>query len=740
VRIFRKLKRKIEVFSLNHSWFRPIFLRVRFAVKRFKYNLSCMTHMTDKKTVVFESFWGKSYSCSPKAIYEAMLKDERFKDYQFIWSVQRINDYIYLTENPNTTVVKHNSQRYHRAFTTAKYWVYNMSIPDYMRPKKNQTYIETWHGIPMKRVGCDVIYDSDYRRSKDETKRTFKAKGAIVDYMLSPSPFYSEAITSAFALKESNNADCVVETGYPRNDRLYHYTAEEAADIRAKLKVPKDKKTILYAPTWRDTSREVGVGFTLNTELDMRRLFEILGDDYVLLFRSHHHVKQYDLIPEDVSDKVIDVTHVEDINDLYIISDMLVTDYSSTCFDYANLRRPEIFFMYDLDDYANNIRGFYFDINELPGPIVKTTEELANAILDADQNFTVDEKYQKFVDKFITFDDGEAAKRVLDLCFAPEEKEPFYMKDFLARHRVLYGLLHVGAICMRKVMWVLRKIKKFLSFLEKKAKFLYLKAKYNVMGFLRSHGKKLDDNYARLLSYKDKHKGERCFLIGNGPSLKAEDLELLKNETSFGCNMIHKIFDKTSWRPTYMCAIDKELIYHLYPRFEKDFPYPLFVNKASFNRMQYFPQELTYVQNISDDHYKVRGNMLAYYIPSKATVMSFMLELAMYMGFEEICLIGVDCTSTFTGKGHFTKSYMKEEDIKKECEKIRKRLGVPNMTVEDMGKYYFEVSVYAYKVIEQYAKKHGIKIYNCTRGGALEEFERKSLEEVLGLPAEKEVL
>ena len=75
---------------------------------------------------------------------------------------------------------------------------------------------------------------------------------------------------------------------------------------------------------------------------------------------------------------------------------------------------------------------------------------------------------------------------------------------------------------------------------------------------------------------------------------------------------------------------------------------------------------------------------------------------------------------------------MKQEDIQKEYKKIGRRLGIPNITAEDIGRYYYEVSVHAYKVIEEYAKKHGIKIYNCTRGGALEEFERKSLEEALG--------
>ena len=133
-----------------------------------------------------------------------------------------------------------------------------------------------------------------------------------------------------------------------------------------------------------------------------------------MLYRSHHHVSSYDLSPNYQS-QVMDVTKVEDINELYIISDMLITDYSSTLFDYGNLGRPMIFYMYDLEEYQNQIRGFYFDVEELPGPIVKTTKELAEAVLDLSEHFQYGEKYQKFQKKFNTYEDGSATERTLNL-------------------------------------------------------------------------------------------------------------------------------------------------------------------------------------------------------------------------------------------------------------------------------------------------------------------------------------
>ena len=108
------------------------------------------------------------------------------------------------------------------------------------------------------------------------------------------------------------------------------------------------------------------------------------------------------------------MSKVNDINHLYVISDLLVTDYSSVFFDYANLKRPEIFYMYDLEAYGNEIRGFYIDLDELPGPIVQTEDELIKAIKNAETDRSYDEKYKAFCDKFNYLDDGKAAQRVTE--------------------------------------------------------------------------------------------------------------------------------------------------------------------------------------------------------------------------------------------------------------------------------------------------------------------------------------
>ena len=173
------------------------------------------------------------------------------------------------------------------------------------------------------------------------------------------------------------------------------------------------KKYILYAPTWRDNQHQAGIGYTYKTEVDFDKLKANLGDEYIILFRAHYLVaNSFDF--DKYKGFVYDVSKVNDINHLYVISDLLVTDYSSVFFDYANLKRPEIFYMYDLEAYGNEIRGFYIDLDELPGPIVQTEDELIKAINNAETDRSYDEKYKAFNDKFNYLDDGKAAQRVTE--------------------------------------------------------------------------------------------------------------------------------------------------------------------------------------------------------------------------------------------------------------------------------------------------------------------------------------
>ncbi len=159
----------------------------------------------------------------------------------------------------------------------------------------------------------------------------------------------------------------MLEVGYPRNDLLHSPDADVVArSVRARLGIPEGKRVVLYAPTWRDDQYYSRGRYKHDMRLDLERPRAAVGDDHVLLVRLHSNV--VDGVPEDPAGFVRDVSLYPDITELYLISDMMISDYSSVMFDYANTGRPMLFFTYDLADYRDRLRGFYFDFEaEAPG-------------------------------------------------------------------------------------------------------------------------------------------------------------------------------------------------------------------------------------------------------------------------------------------------------------------------------------------------------------------------------------
>ena len=200
---------------------------------------------------------------------------------------------------------------------------------------------------------------------------------------------------------------------------------EEINEIKNNLGIPKNKKVILYAPTWRDNEHVSGLGYTQHIELNFDVLKEKLSKDYVILFRSHYFIANtFDF--SKYENFIYNVSTYNEINDLYIISDLLITDYSSVFFDYANLKRPIIFYMYDYDNYKNKLRDFYIDLDELPGPIIKEKNELklCDTILKIKKNVNnYSEKYKKFNQKFNYLDNEFCSKEVLKECLDYEKSK-----------------------------------------------------------------------------------------------------------------------------------------------------------------------------------------------------------------------------------------------------------------------------------------------------------------------------
>ena len=378
------------------------------------YKLRSIGKKVDEKLIIFGCYGGKSYACSPKAIYEFMQNDSRFDDYKFVWAFKDVNKYKYLEENKNTIVVQHGKKEYQKYMAKAKYWIFNYKIAEHIYPKKNQVFVQCWHGTPLKRLGCDLIHFDNALNTIKGIKKRYKIEAKKFSYFISPSKFATEKFISAWNLKEIGKDDIIIEQGYPRNDFLFNYAEDDVKSVKEKLGIAEEnKKIILYAPTYRGNQHESGVGYVYKEEVDFERMQKELGNDYIILFRPHYFIanvfdfKKYEGFVYDVSD-------VDDINELYIISDILITDYSSVFFDYANLKRPIIYHMYDLEHYRDESNGFYIDLGELPGKITRKDDELINEIKRCSKEFSYDEKYERFNKKYNYLDDGQASKRVIE--------------------------------------------------------------------------------------------------------------------------------------------------------------------------------------------------------------------------------------------------------------------------------------------------------------------------------------
>ena len=405
----KKVKKVIFDISKKNKLFRVTSRGARDALYRAQMVLDKPRGALDDHLVYFQTFSGRGYSDSPKAMYEYMMQAPEYKDFRFVWSFKEPEKYAFLA-NDRTRLVKFRTREDNVALRTAKYWITNYRMLNHQYPRKDQVYVQCWHGTPLKRLGYDLESSDNVMNSGQEIRSKYRTDAKKFSYIISPSPFCTEKFASAWNLIKTKQTHKIIEEGYPRNDRLINTTPEERTELRKQLGVD-GRKVILYAPTWRDNQHTSGEGYTYKTEVDFDKLRAELGDEYVILFRAHYLVaNSFDF--DKYKGFVEDVSSYSDINELYIAADILVTDYSSVFFDYANLRKPVIFYMYDLEQYANELRGFYFSLDELPGPIVKDEDALIQAVRACD-SWEPDAKYEEFCAKFNPKDDGHASERVL---------------------------------------------------------------------------------------------------------------------------------------------------------------------------------------------------------------------------------------------------------------------------------------------------------------------------------------
>jgi len=354
---------------------------------------------------LFECFKGKMVNDSPFAIYQYLLINFSWAKFTWVLSSPTHPMYLILKENKNTNVVIYGTDEYFQAYATSKYWVVNCRIPYRVVKKTGQVFVQCWHGTPLKKLGFDIQMDDNAKVSKSSLRYAYSIDARKMDYFISPSPYASRCFISGFGLKKEQ----ILELGYPRNDALFHGSSD--LDLIEKLKhslnIAVDATVILYAPTWRDNSfcneRQSHV---LHNPLENEGFLSKFSDEVVFLYRGHYFT---DLQNE--SSRFIDVSDYNNINDLFLISDLLITDYSSVFFDYSLLNKPILFFMYDRNEYESKIRGVYLDLdNALPGKISSLLSTLADDIFSA-LNKTTD--LSDFNKMFNPHEDGFSAQRVI---------------------------------------------------------------------------------------------------------------------------------------------------------------------------------------------------------------------------------------------------------------------------------------------------------------------------------------
>lgn len=392
---------------------RILMRNVMYTMKKIRFICNGLTVSVDDKLLIFGAYNGKSYACSPKAVYKYMVHKEEFKEYRFVWFFDKPEDYKFLESNRNTTVVKKGSSECEKYLHQAKYWIFNFRAMDHWMPSKQQVYVQCWHGTPLKRLGYDITNSDNAMNSVAEIKSKYRSDAKRFDYMVSPCEFVTEKFTSAWNLKAVGKSESVLEIGYPRNDFLNIYTPSDIRKIKEKLCLEEcNKKVILYAPTWRDNQHDAEKGYVYKNPVDFDFLRKYLEDEYIILFRAHYLVADcFDF--KAYKNFIYDVSAYDDINELYIISDVLITDYSSVFFDYAILERPMLFYMYDMEEYRDEMRGFYLDVKQLPGPIMKTEKELVDIIKSLDF-IGEDDNIKRFNEEYNKMNDGNASKRLVE--------------------------------------------------------------------------------------------------------------------------------------------------------------------------------------------------------------------------------------------------------------------------------------------------------------------------------------
>jgi len=365
----------------------------------------------DERLAVYAAYWFAAYGCNPKAI------DDKARELApHVRSVWVLSDGAEQALPEGVECVRPGTRAYYQALARAKYLVNNVNFPHEIVKRTGSVHVQTQHGTPLKKMGLDLqdhpvaAAGMNFERLRQHCRRW--------DFLVSANPFSSEVWKRSYPGRYR-----VLETGYPRNDRLHAPTADEFATAREELGLRREQTVVLYCPTFRDWRPEA------TPVPDFSRIRRALDDGCTVLLRSHY----YDPTGLGLGDaaaqvprngRVVDVSAHPSIETLCLAADVLLTDYSSVMFDYANLDRPIVIYAPDWDAYVR-WRGVNFDLLGSPPGVVATTEDDLVEAFRSGAPWAEEATRARalFRERFCRWDDGRAAERVVRSVFLGEQSD-----------------------------------------------------------------------------------------------------------------------------------------------------------------------------------------------------------------------------------------------------------------------------------------------------------------------------
>ncbi|WP_164410458.1 bifunctional glycosyltransferase family 2 protein/CDP-glycerol:glycerophosphate glycerophosphotransferase [Streptomyces coelicoflavus] len=362
----------------------------------------------DENLAVFSAYWSRSVACNPAAIDGALAS--LAPQIRRVWAIRP--DAVDRVP-AGVDYVRLGSKEYWTAVARAKYLVNNVNFPDSVVKRPGQVHVQTHHGTPLKSMGLD---QQNYPASTNMSFGALLKRCDRWDYSITSNRFSTAVWERVYPASFT-----ALETGYPRNDALVNATADDVREARAELGLAEGTTAFLYMPTHREYQR------AFVPRLDLERLAERLGPDVTLLVRGHYFYGNDSsrLAELQSAGRIMDVSDHPVVERLYLASDGLITDYSSAMFDYVNLDRPVVIFADDWETYSA-VRGTYFDVlQEPPGAVATTQEELTELLCSGAWNAEPAAKArERFRLRFCDFDDGRAAERVVRRVFLGEKTLP----------------------------------------------------------------------------------------------------------------------------------------------------------------------------------------------------------------------------------------------------------------------------------------------------------------------------